>query len=80
MPYDILGHKYRISDEEIYSYLLKEDRPVTRPELVEKTGVPRSTLYDALVRLETRGLIKRHKFYKQGKGRPQIGFAGVILC
>ncbi len=80
MPRDIWGHRYTISDEEIYNYLLKEDRPVTRPEIVEKFDLPRSTVYDMLVRLEGRGLIERHRFHRHEKGRPRIGFAGVIRC
>jgi predicted transcriptional regulator len=59
------------TDHKIYS-MLKEKGPMTRPDLVERTGLPRSTLFDALTRLMIRGLIVRFSEERQTRGRPKV--------
>ncbi|MFW9928304.1 MAG: helix-turn-helix domain-containing protein [Candidatus Thorarchaeota archaeon] len=54
---------------------LEEIGPVTRGKLVEKTGIPRSTLYDSLFRLMLKGLVKKYSDKNQNvRGRPQVYF------
>lgn len=44
--------------------------PKTRGELVKETGIPRTTCYDALIRLITRyGLVEWEKEKRSAKGR-----------
>jgi len=45
---------------------------LTRSELVELTGVPRTTLYDNLVRLMLMRKVKRVSLKRARKGRPKI--------
>ena len=46
--------------------------PMTRPEMIKKNGIPRSTTYEALERLEREGKIVRYKEIKRTKvGRPK---------
>ncbi|MFQ5977965.1 MAG: helix-turn-helix domain-containing protein [Candidatus Heimdallarchaeota archaeon] len=59
------------TDHKVYR-LLKEQGPMTRPDLVDRTGLPRSTLYDALTRLMIRGLIVRFSEERQTRGRPRV--------
>lgn len=59
------------TDHRIYR-LLKDQGPMTRPDLVERTGLPRSTLFDALTRLMIRGLIVRFSEERQSRGRPKV--------
>ncbi|MFW9916027.1 MAG: helix-turn-helix domain-containing protein [Candidatus Thorarchaeota archaeon] len=60
-------------DQKIYQ-LLKKQGPLTRGELVERTGLPRTTLYDALTRLSVRGLIVRFTEPRQSRGRRRVFF------
>ncbi|MHA2271324.1 MAG: helix-turn-helix domain-containing protein [Candidatus Hodarchaeales archaeon] len=60
-------------DQQIYQ-LLKKQGPLTRGELVERTGLPRTTLYDALTRLSVRGLIVRFTEPRQSRGRRRVFF------
>jgi hypothetical protein len=70
-------------EEQLVS-MLKDGGPLTRDQLVQKTGVPRSTLYDGLKRLILRDEVKKYTFYETGRsrGRPQVLFALVpsALC
>ncbi|KKN07951.1 hypothetical protein LCGC14_1061700 [marine sediment metagenome] len=46
--------------------------PMTRTEMVKKNGIPRSTTYEALERLEFEGKIVRYKENRRIKvGRPK---------
>ncbi len=59
------------TDQKIY-HILAEKGPMTRPDLAEKTGLPRSTLFDALTRLLIKGLIERFPEDRQTRGRPRV--------
>ncbi len=55
--------------------ILKQQGPITRGQLVKKTGIPRSTLYDSLVRLMLKELVKKFSDSTHvSRGRPQIFF------
>ena len=55
--------------------ILKKQGPVTRGQLVKKTGIPRSTLYDSLFRLMLKGLVKKFPDKSHtARGRPQVFF------
>ncbi|HKZ40374.1 MAG TPA: helix-turn-helix domain-containing protein [Candidatus Hodarchaeales archaeon] len=55
--------------------VLKSKGPTTRAQLVQLTGIPRSTLYDALFRLTLKGLVKKYSDPRQAnRGRPKVFF------
>ncbi|MHA2494517.1 MAG: winged helix-turn-helix transcriptional regulator [Candidatus Hodarchaeales archaeon] len=60
-------------DRKIYQ-MLKEQGPLTRPELVELLRLPRTTLHDALTRLNVRGLIVRFTEPRGSRGRRPVFF------
>ena len=62
-----------ITDKRVYS-LLSHKGPMTRNQLVNETGIPRSTLYDSLNRLKLMGLIEQFSKRVTGPGRPKIYF------
>jgi len=49
----------------------------TYGELMEKTGLRRSTLYDALCILEKAGFVNRTKDKPDGSGRPKIRWLAI---
>jgi len=52
----------------------------TRGELMKRTGIPRSTIYEALMKLIARGLVEKQIIYKGGgtvhrpRGRPNVNY------
>ena len=54
--------------------ILKAYGPLSRPELVQLTGVPRSTIYDSLARLILKGLVAQYSERKSPVGRPTTIF------
>lgn len=55
--------------------ILKQQGPITRAQLVKKTGIPRSTLYDSLFRLILKGLAQKYPDKAHtSRGRPQVFF------
>ncbi len=52
--------------------------PLTRPELVEVTGVARSSIYDSLRRLNLKGLITQYSGKRTSVGRPMTLFDALI--
>ncbi|MFQ5978649.1 MAG: helix-turn-helix domain-containing protein [Candidatus Heimdallarchaeota archaeon] len=63
-------------DQRVYQRL-KKDGPLTRDDLVERIGIPRTTVYDALTRLSIRGLITRFTQPRQSRGRRRVFFEVV---
>lgn len=50
--------------------ILAKDGPLTRPQMVEKLQIARTTVYDSLVKLMARGLVVRepkHEGTKRGR-------------
>lgn len=61
------------TDKQVLEILLREG-PLTRSQLVKKTGVARSTLYDALVRLILQGHVTKFSERPTSPGRPKVFF------
>ena len=58
--------------------ILKAYGPLSRPELVQLTDVPRSTIYDSLQRLVTRGFAVQYTKKKNPVGRPVTLFDALV--
>ncbi len=54
--------------------VLTQEGPLIRNQLVEITGIARSTLYDSLLRLILKGFIMKFSERPQGPGRPKVFF------
>lgn len=52
--------------------VLKKHGPVTRSKLVEITGLPRTTLYDSLVRLILKDHVRKFDEERNQRGRPKV--------
>jgi len=68
--------KKGIQEEELLQ-ILKEKGPLTRTELMEITGIPRTTLYDKLVKLILKGKVKKVPVKGNGRGRPKVYYEVV---
>ncbi len=51
---------------------LKDEGPSTRRELVRELKIPRTTIYDNLVKLQKRKLIEKYSRSNGKRGRPLI--------
>ena len=51
---------------------LSEIQPSTRMELCKKTGIPRTTIYDALDRLILKKVVIKYSTPRRSKGRPKV--------
>jgi len=51
---------------------LSEIQPTTRSELCKKTGIPRTTIYDALNRLILKKVVIKFSTPRKTKGRPKV--------
>ncbi len=51
---------------------LKEFQPATRMDLCEKTGIPRTTIYDSLTRLMLKNVVTKYSKSGKAKGRPKV--------
>ena len=51
---------------------LKDEGPLTRRELVNELKIPRTTIYDNLVKLQKRKLIEKFSRNDGKRGRPLI--------
>ncbi|MFQ6123189.1 MAG: helix-turn-helix domain-containing protein [Candidatus Heimdallarchaeota archaeon] len=58
--------------DEIVFCILKKHGPVTRSKLVEITGLPRTTLYDSLVRLILKNHVRKFDEERNQRGRPKV--------
>ena len=54
--------------------LLADNGPLTRGQLVSMTHIPRSTLYDNLAKLISRGVIQKESVPRSTRGRPKVLF------
>ena len=54
--------------------LITEHGPLTRNELVSLTHIPRSTLYDNLAKMITKGIIEKESVPRSTRGRPKVLF------
>ena len=51
---------------------LSEIQPSTRKDLCKKTGIPRTTIYDALTRLILKKVVIKYSTPSKSKGRPKV--------
>lgn len=64
-------------DTKVYD-LLSKNGPTTRSQLAKLTGVARSTLYDSLLRLSLKGMVKKYSDSDHNsRGRPQVYFEAL---
>ncbi|MHA2074978.1 MAG: helix-turn-helix domain-containing protein [Candidatus Hodarchaeales archaeon] len=56
---------------------LLENQPATRMELCAKTGIPRTTIYDALTRLILKKVVIKYSNPSTSKGRPKVYYRVV---
>ncbi len=63
-------------DEKLYDILVVKG-PQTRNQLVKITKNKRSTIYDALVRLDLKGKVGKHSKKTSNRGRPKVFFNAV---
>ena len=54
--------------------VLEKNGPMTRRDLVDRTGEPRTTIYDNLMRLAKYNLVKKFPRPRNSRGRPPIYF------
>ena len=54
--------------------VLEQNGPMTRRDLVDQTGEPRTTIYDNLMRLAKYNLVKKFPRPRNSRGRPPIYF------
>lgn len=64
-------------DAKVYE-ILSQKGPATRSQLSKLTGVARSTLYDSLLRLSLKGMVKKYSDSDHNsRGRPKVYFESV---
>ena len=64
-------------DSKVYE-LLSQKGPTTRSQLSKLTGVARSTLYDSLLRLSLKGMVKKYSDSDHNsRGRPKVYFEAI---
>ena len=61
------------TDRLLYDLLAKKS-PMTRNELVQATGIARSTIYDALLRMILKKLVRTFSNKPTSPGRPKVYF------
>lgn len=69
---------YNENDETIFDLLVIHLDGLSRPEIVEELKISRTTIYDALVRLEKAGIVERFKKKVKHKGRKPVYWRIVL--
>lgn len=57
---------------------LVEEGPLTRPDIVSSTKMPRTTVYDGLNRLIIQGIVRKYSHQVGGVGRPKVFFESLV--
>jgi len=57
--------------------VLKENQPATRMQLCDKTGIARTTIYDALTRLMVKKFVFKYSPPVTKKGRPKVFYRTI---
>ena len=68
------GNETRNDTDNIVLDVLGKQGPKTRAELVTITKIPRSTLYDSLLRLILKDKVIKYSEKPDGPGRPKVYF------
>ena len=63
--------------DEIVLNILQKNGPKTRQELVNITSIPRSTLYDSLLRLILKEKVIKYSEKPDGPGSPKVFFRSM---
>lgn len=64
----------------IKEYLFKvigKKGPITRSDMVRETGIPRTTIYDVLVKLMLEGFVRKFSLPSKKRGRPFVYYEVV---
>ncbi|NVM54764.1 MAG: hypothetical protein HWN66_13765 [Candidatus Helarchaeota archaeon] len=61
-----------INIKEYLFKLIAKKGPVTRSELTKETGIPRTTIYDTIVKLMLDEQIKKFSVPSKRRGRPRV--------
>lgn len=69
---EMLQRVRNIRDRALLKRIIDSGEGMTRPELVDVTGLPRTSVYDSLERLEELGLLFRFSIQTGKRGRPPI--------
>jgi predicted transcriptional regulator len=64
-----------IAIEDFLVNILRERGPISRGELASLTNIPRTTLYDILSKLISKGKVKKKPAKREKRGRPEILFS-----
>lgn len=56
---------------------INENPLITRDEIERATGVPRTTIYDTIVKLMLDGRMKRELIPSKTRGRPRVGYLAL---
>ena len=72
-PKNIITNK---TDLAIFN-MLKETQPATRMQLCDKTGIARTTIYDALTRLMVKKMVFKYSPPVTKKGRPKVFYRTI---
>ncbi|MHA1988942.1 MAG: winged helix-turn-helix transcriptional regulator [Promethearchaeota archaeon] len=56
---------------------LRENQPATRMQLCDKTGIARTTIYDALTRLMVKKMVFKYSPPVTKKGRPKVFYRTI---
>lgn len=77
--YQYLGGGILTPSISLETYLLEvlKDGPMTRGELSAITRIPRTTLYDALVKLIIKDQVEKFSSSKRKRGRPNIYYRRI---
>ncbi len=61
-----------INIKEFLFKIIAEKGPITRSELKNLTGIPRTTIYDTIVKLMLDEKIKKYSVPSKRRGRPRV--------
>ena len=61
-----------INMQEWIFQIIDRDGPITRSEIVKETGIPRTTIYDIVVKLILNERVRQYSVPSGGRGRPQV--------
>jgi predicted transcriptional regulator len=75
-PEEILNIIRNKTDLRIFN-VLKENQPATRMQLCDKTGIARTTIYDALTRLMVKKVVFKYSPPVTKKGRPKVFYRTI---
>jgi len=74
-PFEYKGRGTFVPTINIKEYLFKiiaNQGPITRSELTKLTGIPRTTIYDTIVKLMLDEQIKKYAVPSKKRGRPKV--------